>query len=992
MMVTDHGPADRSWIVSIHGGGAKPIGAGVVVDAKRVLTCRHVLAGKSIEQVRVAFPWAENPFAPPIEVHGWSVADHDEADVAILRLAGALPSGVNPVRLRRPKGLDVFGRRWWAYGFSDRRGNDASGEVGTDLGYGWVRLDADSRYLVEPGFSGGGLWLSDYEAVIGLVGQRHGDGDGRCFTLHAAVNALPEEKLHDLTDKWEVQSAGSDALVAWGWSLTADPEGRRHWLPRSRGVSSDDEQGYRFTGRTEALTQIVAWLQDPVAGRQVFVVTGSPGAGKSAVLGRIVTTASAELRGALPASDRALRAPLGSVACAVHVKGKTALEVAHEVARAASAQLTDRVEDVVPGIRDVLAERGYTDFTVVVDALDEADTPADARSIVRHLLLPLAQNCADVGARILVGTRQRDDQGDLIGTFGAGRREIDLDLPQFFSVEDLAEYALATLQLRGAERPNNPYQNETAARPLAIGIATSARPNFLVAGLLARSHGLYDTVAATEEAIQRPLAEDGQVAAALSEYLSRIPDVDGISAHYLLTALAYAEAPGLPIDLWMAAVEAIIGREVSKRKLLTFANGSAANFLIESSAATASYRLFHQALNNALTAFRAAQLQDISDQAAITHRFLANANVLGWHRAAPYLRRSLGHHAAAGGVIDEALLDDLFVLHADLRRLIPLADQARTVAGKQRAALLRRTPRALDEPAPQRLALFSVTEALGGFGQSMRQSREPSPYRAVWAQVRQRADIATLEGHADWVNSVCAVRVDGRDLLASGGGDGTVRVWDPVTGEAIAVLEGHIGPVASVCAVQVGDRDLLASGGNDRTVRVWDPIAGEAVIMLEGHVGGVNSVCAVRVDGRDLLASAGDRTLRIWDPITGEAIAVLEGHADWVNSVCAVRVGGRDLLASGGGDGTVRVWDPVTGEAIAVLEGHIGPVASVCAVQVDGRDLLASGGGDRTVRVWDPITGVNRLAIPVYAWALTVCALDQGILVGLTDGLLLLSL
>ncbi|MEJ7716352.1 MAG: hypothetical protein WKF40_11990 [Thermoleophilaceae bacterium] len=50
-----------------------------------------------------------------------------------------------------------------------------------------------------------------------------------------------------------------------------------------------------------------------------------------------------------------------------------------------------------------------------------------------------------------------------------------------------------------------------------------------------------------------------------------------------------------------------------------------------------------------------------------------------------------------------------------------------------------------------------------------------------------------LEGHTDWVNAVCAVRVDGRDLLASAAADRTVRIWDPGSGAVERVLEGHTG-------------------------------------------------------------------------------------------------------------------------------------------------------------------------------------------------------
>jgi hypothetical protein len=51
-------------------------------------------------------------------------------------------------------------------------------------------------------------------------------------------------------------------------------------------------------------------------------------------------------------------------------KGKTALEVATEIARAASAVLPDEVEDFAPALRAALAERAGRRFNVIIDAPD----------------------------------------------------------------------------------------------------------------------------------------------------------------------------------------------------------------------------------------------------------------------------------------------------------------------------------------------------------------------------------------------------------------------------------------------------------------------------------------------------------------------------------------------------------------------------------------------------------------------------------------------
>ena len=80
-----------------------------------------------------------------------------------------------------------------------------------------------------------------------------------------------------------------------------------------------------------------------------------------------------------------------------------------------------------------------------------------------------------------------------------------------------------------------------------------------------------------------------------------------------------------------------------------------------------------------------------------------------------------------------------------------------------------------------------------------------------------------------------------------------MRLWDPATGQPAATLQGHTGGVRGVAFSP--DGQLLASGGGDGTVRLWEAATGQPAATLEGHAGGVWGV-AFSPDGQ-LLASGG---------------------------------------------------------------------------------------------------------------------------------------
>ncbi len=150
-------------------------------------------------------------------------------------------------------------------------------------------------------------------------------------------------------------------------------------------------------------------------------------------------------------------------------------------------------------------------------------------------------------------------------------------------------------------------------------------------------------------------------------------------------------------------------------------------------------------------------------------------------------------------------------------------------------------------------------------------------------------------------------------------------------------------PVTGWVAVAIPDGSWLATGGGDGTVRIWDADR-QPRATLTGHHGAVAAV-AIAPDGSWLATAGGDGTVRIWDAATSSRRATLTG---------ARRRGGRggdragrQLAGHRRHDGTVRIW---AADGDQPRHPHRPPRGAAVAFAPDGT-WLATGGGDGTVRI-----------------------------------------
>ena len=310
----------------------------------------------------------------------------------------------------------------------------------------------------------------------------------------------------------------------------------------------------------------------------------------------------------------------------------------------------------------------------------------------------------------------------------------------------------------------------------------------------------------------------------MSAYLDSLADPR--TARELLLPLAYARGTGLPADgrLWARLASALTGRSYVVGDVIDVRRSAADYLLEEVGRDRPSIRLFHQALTEALLHERPDRRADEADIArAMFEPHPDDPRLLPDDG---YSRAHLPDHAAAGGVLDDYLVDPGFLVSVEAPRLLA----ALTAASPQGRTARRwadvyeyAAPRLSDDPGANLVYLEQAAWHLAPeLVQSIGRLDVERSFRTLWASPRSVTPHRILAGHEGWVSAVAVGTLGGRTLVVSGGKDGTVRLWDPERPDAEpAVLRSHGGRVDAVAVGSPGGRTLVVSAGYDCTVRPW---------------------------------------------------------------------------------------------------------------------------------------------------------------------------
>lgn len=167
----------------------------------------------------------------------------------------------------------------------------------------------------------------------------------------------------------------------------------------------------------------------------------------------------------------------------------------------------------------------------------------------------------------------------------------------------------------------------------------------------------------------------------------------------------------------------------------------------------------------------------------------------------------------------------------------------------------------------------------------------------------------------------------------------------------LKALKPHTTPVISATVDITGT--LIATGGADGIVKVWDIRGGYITHTLRGHGGVISALHFFETTSAEPFPKPKSNKRKRQGTDLEAGIEDVNGH-DPVKAYC---------LASGGEDGKIRIWDLSKRKSIAMLDSHVSVVRGFDYSAAGNTFISASR--DKTIITWNAGTWQPRRVIPV---------------------------
>ncbi|KAF2204842.1 WD repeat protein-like protein [Delitschia confertaspora ATCC 74209] len=227
----------------------------------------------------------------------------------------------------------------------------------------------------------------------------------------------------------------------------------------------------------------------------------------------------------------------------------------------------------------------------------------------------------------------------------------------------------------------------------------------------------------------------------------------------------------------------------------------------------------------------------------------------------------------------------------------------------------------------------------------------------------------TIGLHTDYVKRVVS---PGRNenWVASGGLDHKISLWDLNGGGQklqIAVGEDENTAKGSVYALAATPY-ILASGGPESIVRVWDARTGKRITKFVGHTDNIRDVLVAQ-DGDTILTASSDQTVKVWSMTAGRCMYTLTMHNDSVWSLFSDHAQ-LSVFYSSDRSGIVAKTDVRNcaemdeGVSVAVCQEHEGVSRIISA-----GDYIWTATSSSSINRWNDVETAADVALPdSYKW------------------------
>ncbi|KAH1025703.1 periodic tryptophan protein 2 homolog isoform X1 [Dendroctonus ponderosae] len=183
-------------------------------------------------------------------------------------------------------------------------------------------------------------------------------------------------------------------------------------------------------------------------------------------------------------------------------------------------------------------------------------------------------------------------------------------------------------------------------------------------------------------------------------------------------------------------------------------------------------------------------------------------------------------------------------------------------------------------------------------------------------------------------------------------GIGQLLVWEWQSETHVMKQQSHMLNIT--CLSYSSDGHIVATGGGDGKVKLWKVSSGFCFVTFSEHSSAVTALafCASK---NFIVSSSLDGTVRAFD-ITRYRNFKTFTSPRLVQFSCVSVDSSGEFVAAGGQDVfEIYLWSVKTGRLLEILSGHEGPVSSVVFSPGLTSTTMASVSWDKTLRTWDAI-------------------------------------